>query len=228
MNYNVDMIKKLITTKKSLPMPAPVIPYKDLPEFLGQDEPFTTWDRHPKSSAFFVNIPMKNKKEPGTLKIMFDGRDGFYDLENNKFSGLPEGWEKISRCGGIEGPLKFRYNYGGPWDFSFFPADKYMQMLCSNCGIKNAEKKFSQLLSKRIWNDFCNFKDSTSNSSHPFHQNWKRFERKCQKEYQKVAKLAAYYAEKYQKTGKPQYCPDLPQHETALEECINHIKKWGY
>lgn len=139
------MIKKLFRTKKSLPMPAPVSPYKDLPEFLGQGEPFTTWDRHPKSSAFFVNIPRKNKKEPGTLKIMFDGRDGFYDLENNKFSGLPEGWEKIDYscgCGGIEGPLKYRYGYGGPWDFSFFPVDKYMQMLCSNCGIKNAEKNF--------------------------------------------------------------------------------------
>lgn len=223
MNYNVDMIKKLITTKKSLP----ISPYQHFPEFKGQLTKFKE-EPHNLLDAFMVNVPGNNKDEPGTLKIMFDGRDGFYDLENNKFSGLPEGWEEISRCGGIEGPLKFRYNYGGPWNFSFFPADKYMQMLCSNCGIKNAEKKFSQLLSKRIWNDFCNFKDSTSNLSHPFHQNWKRFERKCQKEYQKVTKLAAYYAEKYQKTGKPQHCPDLPQHETALEECINQIKKWGY
>lgn len=226
------MIKKLFRTKKSLPMPAPVSPYKDLPEFLGQGEPFTEWDRHTESSAFFVNIPGKNENELGTIKIMFAGRDGFYDLENNKFSTLPEGWEEIFYKyggGGTAGPLKFRYDYGGPWDFSSFPADKYMQMLCSNCGIKNAEKKFSQLLCKLIWNDFCDFQDSHSHApSYPPHQSWKRFERKSQKEYQKVTKLAAYYAEKYKTTGKPQHCPYLPKYETFVEGAIKILQKYDF
>ena len=73
MNYNETMIKKLFRTKKSLSMPAPVSPYKDLPEFLRRGKPFAMWDRLHIDYSFFVNIPGKNENEPGTLKIMFYG-----------------------------------------------------------------------------------------------------------------------------------------------------------
>ena len=225
MNYNESMIKKLITTKKSLP----ISPYQHFPEF---KEQWTKFKEYPHNllDAFMVNVPGNNKDEPGTIKIMFSNHDFHYfiDLDGNKFTNIPKGWAVISfGLPRIEETLKFRYQYTFPCHVTFFPADKYMQKICSNTGIFNAEKKFSNLLCSRIWKDYHNI-EITSERFDITHKRWKNFEKKCQKHYQNVAKLAEYYADRYQETGEPQHCPYLPKYETLAEMTIKRLQERGF
>ena len=220
------MIKKLITTKKSLP----ISPYQHFPEFKEQLTKFKE-DSHSLLNAFMVNVPGNNKDEPGTIKIMFYQHHFHYfiDLDGNKFTSVPKDWKKISFGGltNISEVLKFRYQYTVPWHITFFPADKYMQQICSNTGIFNAEKKFSNLLCSRIWKDYHDI-EITEKRFDITHKRWKNFEKKCQKHYQNIAKLAAYYADRYQETGEPQHCPYLPKYETFVEMTIKKLQERGF
>ena len=224
MNYNESMIKKLITTKKRLP----ISPYQHLPEFKEQ----CLWFKevsHSRFNAFMVNIPGNNKDEPGTIRIMHHYSHYFIDLDGNEFTSIPKDWAVI--CFGhpsIEETLKFRYNYTFPCHVTFFPADKHMQQICSSTGIFNAEKKFSNLLCCRIWNDYLDIKRTCKHFDDITHKRWKHFEKKCQKHYQNVAKLAAYYADRYQTTGEPQHCPYLPKYETLAEGAIKILQQYGF
>ena len=250
MNYNESMIKKLITTKKSLPKPAPVSPYKDLPEFLGRGKPFAMWDRLHIDYSFFVNIPGKNENEPGTLKIMFYGKGFIYDLDNNWFLTLPKDWVRIRSTDSLH--CDVLNIAGSPDSVKFFPADKYMQNLCAKIKIPPSDypeylwRRYDKVSTVTIYSYYLgkdmkypmrtltkasakyDYKDEDMCPSHLY---WVVFEKECKRLYQETVEKAWLHADKAQhpeKYPKKEEEPPRQGPTPALQECIDHIKKWGY